>query len=205
MNKYSDVKIESERIWSLGNKETIPSQKYVDNVSVSEMVFKALQPVSDKIFKSDGPIYKSSGSFNLSMHKRLLKGNPLGSLDIETRKKLERVLLNSFQLGLRMYHMNTTFPTREKIPQIDLDPIYKDWTKSAMIADRKMQKLEEMAGQLYSIFFKKWYDNGVEAFFIDELNLGVWKRGRAASWLSNLYFSGMFLGLIADIASKKIK
>ena len=204
MNTYSDVKMEFEKIWGARDKETLQSQKYVNIVQISEMVFEALQPVSDKIFGTNGPIYKSYGTFNLSMHKRLLKGNSIGSLDIGTLKKFESVLLRSFQLGLRMYHLNSTFPTREKIPQIDFESLYGDWSESAMISDRKMQLLDKQTGQTLSNFFKTWYDNEVDAFFMNELGLGVWKRGRAGSWLSNLYFSGMFLGLLADVASKKI-
>jgi len=204
MNKYSDVKMEFEKILSIMDKEALQSQKYIDFVPVSEMVFEALQPVSDKIFGTNGPIYNSTGTLTLSMHKRLLKGNSISFLDIDTRQKLEILLQRSFQLGLRMFHFAFTFPTREKIPQIDVESLYSDWMKSAMIADSKMRDLDNLSRQLLSNTFKYWYDNEVDAFFMKELGLGVWKRGRAGSWLSNLYFSGVYLGLLADNAAAKI-
>ena len=103
-----------------------------------------------------------------------------------------------------MYHISFKFPTREKIPQIDDEALYADWIKSAMIADSKMRDLDNRSQQGLSNLFKIWYDNEVDAFFMNELGLGAWKKGRAGSWLSNLYFSGVYLGLLADIAAAKI-
>lgn len=197
MNKYSDVKMEFEKIWSVIGKSTLNTQKYLDTVQVSEVVFEALQSVCDKILGTNGP-------FTLSMNKRLLKGNSIGSLDADTRQRLESLLQSSFQLGLRMYHISFNFPTREKIPQIDVEALYADWIKSAMIADSKMRDLDNRSQQGLSNLFKIWYDNEVDAFFMNELGLGAWKKGRAGSWLSNLYFSGVYLGLLADIAAAKI-
>ena len=109
-----------------------------------------------------------------------------------------------FVAGMFSHHILTTFPTRQHYRRASTLEIQKAWLTDLIAADFVLRTYNKEGDELPSAIANALYETEVNLMLRDMFHVGWWKRGRAKSYVCNLFWAGVLLALINDTRSKEL-
>lgn len=104
--------------------------------------------------------------------------------------------------GFGLHYLLTEFPTRNLVGRVDTLHLQEEWIGRAIAADHSLRWYDAEQHGIPSRFVEHLYRTRLERLLRDSLRLGFWKEGQARSYIKNLFWSGVLLGLAADLQTK---
>ncbi len=133
--------------------------------------------------------------------ERFLGARSVDQLASPLTERIGEILDRIFFEGLLFHLLVASFPTRRRIPELDISALREAWYVNALVASRLMRDYDKDAGGEASFLFKSLIDEEIDPYLKDVARVGIWKRAKAHSNLKNLYFAGALLGMMADTAT----
>jgi hypothetical protein len=134
--------------------------------------------------------------------KRFLKIDCTDYLEPDEAKSINTIIEYFFFLGFIGNLLISTFPTRDKVPKIDMKSFYKKWALPSLLADKQVGGYDRLANGSYSIVFKYYYQNHVMPVLKTQSKLGFFTLNKCQSFFNWLFYSGVYLGSCLDLTSK---
>ncbi len=94
-------------------------------------------------------------------------------------------------------------PNRMKYSRIDLDALFKEWIAKSLTANSTLNSYDKDNEGYPSAIFDAFYKNRFEPMQ-RELKIGWWKRLKNKNRFKNFFASGVLLGMLYDMETKKV-
>jgi len=132
-------------------------------------------------------------------YNRLLKENRIQGLADPTRKKTKRLLRESFYLGVMTHLYVFTFPTRDRIPTLDLESIRAKWELESIAPSHVLGQLDRLITDIGESHFA----SSVAPFIKQAFGVGMFAMGKHRAFFRELFHAGILLCMKCDLATKQ--
>jgi hypothetical protein len=129
--------------------------------------------------------------------QRFIKEND-NSKNSLSNKEVERIIKDFFFLGYFYHIIYTDSNTRENVDNIESNVLFEKWLPNTVKANVIMREHIKEENKMPETQFKLFYsEKGYEQFF-EKKNISFHKIAKIYSYLKNIYYCGMMLGLYCD-------
>lgn len=194
---------------AFGTVELFEGPKFEHRKEASRPAFESLAPLGGRFLDVVKGRRQSLGSRppvgrSICFPERFLRTRSVDQLGSPVAEQLSEILDRTFFNGLLFHLFTASFPTRDRIPDLNVSALEDEWSINALVASRVMRDYDKEAGGEPSLVFRSLFNEKIEPYPKNVLRVGIWNRGKARSNLKNLYFAGALLGMIADIATRDL-
>ena len=189
----------------LGDLEFWQSPDYEQRLPLGELVFPLIRDSAqpflevvkgnrDRITANDPPMK------TMNFANRAFKRASTSALPADKQLPVERRLEDTFFLGVTFHLLFCSFPTRDRIPELDLATVLNDSPHENLVADRLMSRYNQDMDDLPEDCFRLYVGKIVEPELRD-WGVGVFRRGKAESHLRNLFYAGARYAMKCDTST----
>ncbi len=125
---------------------------------------------------------------------------PIQSLASQVRDEVINLLNTSFYMGVMTQLFLFDFPTRDKIPSVEIDSIIPGWRLDAIVASNVVGKMPPVINDIAERHFRE----SVEPFLKKSFSVGILRMGRHKAFHREVFYAGLLLVMECDMASKRI-
>lgn len=138
----------------------------------------------------------------LCFTSRFLKCNSTMDLHEHNRYKLEKIIEDTFYLGLINHFLYYEFPTRNNYETVNYSDIITECIPFFLVAKIQMKEYEKRSEFKPSKIYEYFYKTKIETILKHDLEIGFLKRSLCRSFLKNIFFCGSLLGVKYDQRTK---
>lgn len=193
------IKTLFEDIWP--GKEAPDGPEYEHSANLALTILSHFrQEIEDYLLICTGERNDELISPAMSFSRRFLKHKKTSS----SREELRDLIARTFYLGFFCHNVTTTMPSRQLFASLNRRYLFAEWRHKSMVSKERMRPFyRQLGNNLVPRLFKEWWLGTVEPKLRENVRLGVWRRGIAASWFENLFLAGGSLGLTIDLETAK--
>lgn len=137
------------------------------------------------------------GATSMCFPRRFFKVQSVVELPHPMSSVVAGLLEDDLYLGLMSHLLLKEFAPREQTAPSDVVLAAADWFATVLAADRLLHDYNEAALEVPGLLFDRYFDHTL-AVALAPLRIGAWKLGMCRSFLRNLHFCGLLLGVLLD-------
>ena len=176
--------------------------------SESEAFFEAITPVIEtclKLFVGEAPDLPAAPQASvLFFLSRFLKIRTLNDLAPDDRESIRSLLRDNFLLGLACHLILWASDTRSRVGEISHDRLFRTWTERAGMADMDLRDYNKHQQGVPRAILDAHFWRELQPSLKRTFRVGTWRMGKAQNRLRNQFYSGILLGMVADLEADKV-
>jgi len=187
----------------------LSSAEYQDAIGLAKSVYERVEPLCEAFLNvvkglDDGSTLSIVDYYKvMNFPRRFLKLPSITSLPQSQRVMLEPTLEEAFLLGFLFHFTTYKFPSRNQLDRVNTDKLLQSWALETLVADNKMKQYNKELSKIPEACFESFYETQIQPKLKEVLKLGFWTRSKCYSFLHNLFFAGVLLGMRWDLCTKE--
>lgn len=133
---------------------------------------------------------------------RFLGVESIDDLDSPAAERTDEILRLALHLGLAYHFSLHNCPARDNHERVDMDLLARWFYPESLVAAARLKEYDTSTGGLPTRVFGWFHRTSAASVLRDVLKLGLWKRAKSKSYLRNLMFSGILMGMGFDMAAQ---
>lgn len=183
------------------------SEVFIRNYDLANKIYLYLEPLIESFLQAvGGPSPLQAAGINREMINfphRLLKKPSLKSLNQTQQEQTTFIISSCFSLGLLYHLFYFNYNSQRQVYQVKLDLLADEWLPKTTAASAILHNYYKKENQRSArLLFEHYFNHSVTAT-LKLLGVAFWRRGKAHSFLLNLYLAGALLGMEFDLQIEK--